>query len=87
MLSLSLDERLAVGTLGLVVVGDPLLEAVLVENVRVVTLQLHNALFALEPLHADAAVEPLLKDQVAKRNLSELLEGPGPVDAAAVDAT
>ena len=57
---------MAVGALGAVVLDDPLLQAVAMKYVFHVARQLHDAILVLEPFHADAAVEALLKDDVTE---------------------
>ena len=55
----------------LVAGADPPREAAAVENVCLVAGQLHHSLAVGEVLHADRAVHPLLKHQVAERHTLE----------------
>ena len=64
-----------------------LFEAGSVENVRLITLQLYDALLILKSLHADSTVEPLLEHKGAKGHWSELLESIWPPYAASIKAT
>ena len=57
------------------------------ENVRLITLQLYDALLILKSLHADSTVEPLLEHKGAKGHRSELLESIWPSYTTSIKAT
>ena len=68
-------------------VGDPLFKAILMKNVRVIACQLHYPRLILKPLHADAAVEPLLEDKITERDLPKLLESLWSINTTSIDTT
>ena len=82
----SFDWLVTIGAFSLIIVEDPVFEALTVEDVWLHAGELNDPVSISKALHAETALEPLLENQAAKGHFLELPEGFRTADSTAIHA-